>query len=41
MARTVVNIIGNSLAVIVISKWEGKYDTEKGKKYLNVIKKAA
>ncbi|NRT80511.1 cation:dicarboxylate symporter family transporter [Clostridium beijerinckii] len=41
MARTVVNIIGNSLAVIVISKWEGKYDTEKGKKYLNIIKKAA
>ncbi|MFD0051895.1 cation:dicarboxylate symporter family transporter [Actinomycetes bacterium NPDC127524] len=26
MGRTVVNVIGNSLAAIVISKWEGKFD---------------
>ncbi|MFL0252217.1 cation:dicarboxylate symporter family transporter [Clostridium neuense] len=37
MARTVVNVIGNSLAVIVISKWEGQYDREKGEKYIESI----
>jgi proton glutamate symport protein len=26
MARTVVNVIGNSLAAIVISRWEGQFD---------------
>ncbi|WP_419882724.1 cation:dicarboxylate symporter family transporter [Peribacillus sp. B-H-3] len=26
MGRTVVNVVGNSLAAIVISKWEGKFD---------------
>lgn len=41
MARTVVNVIGNSLAVVVISKWEGKYNAEVGKKYFKSIKKAA
>ncbi|MBP2031858.1 proton glutamate symport protein [Clostridium algifaecis] len=39
MARTVVNVVGNSLAVIVVSKWEGKYDNEKGKEYLKSIAK--
>ncbi|AKG34833.1 cation:dicarboxylate symporter family transporter [Paenibacillus durus] len=34
MARTVVNVLGNSLATVVISKWEGKFDAEKAKKYL-------
>lgn len=37
MARTVVNVIGNSLAVIVISKWEGQYDTEKAEEYIESI----
>lgn len=41
MARTVVNVIGNSLAAIVISKWEGQYDSAKGQKYLASIKEAA
>ncbi|MFT8351614.1 cation:dicarboxylate symporter family transporter [Clostridium saccharoperbutylacetonicum] len=41
MARTTVNVIGNSLAVVVISKWEGKYDVEKGNKYLKKITKTA
>ncbi|NMM64863.1 cation:dicarboxylase symporter family transporter [Clostridium sp. P21] len=41
MARTAVNVCGNSLAVVVVSKWEGKYDAEKGKKYINSIKTAA
>lgn len=33
MARTVLNVIGNALAVLVISKWEGQFDTEKQKNY--------
>jgi proton glutamate symport protein len=33
MARTVLNVIGNALAVLVISKWEGNFDTEKQKNY--------
>jgi proton glutamate symport protein len=33
MARTVVNVLGNSLAAIVISKWEGQYDSSQGKQY--------
>jgi len=37
MARTVVNVIGNSLAVIVISKWEGQYDSEKAEEYMESI----
>ncbi|MGE6630874.1 cation:dicarboxylate symporter family transporter [Bacillus sp. NPDC077027] len=30
MARTVVNLTGNALAAVVMSKWEGQYDSEKG-----------
>ncbi|NRZ88855.1 proton glutamate symport protein [Clostridium beijerinckii] len=41
MARTVVNVLGNSLAVVVVSKWEGKYNSIKGKEYIKSIKKAA
>nr|WP_263324450.1 glutamate/aspartate:proton symporter GltP [Neobacillus sp. Marseille-Q6967] len=37
MARTVVNVIGNSLAAVVMSKWEKQYDEKKGRKYLNEI----
>lgn len=33
MGRTVVNVIGNALAVLVISKWEGNFDTEMQKNY--------
>ncbi|OXM82333.1 cation:dicarboxylate symporter family transporter [Paenibacillus rigui] len=33
MARTVVNVLGNSLAAVVMSKWEGQYDKAKGKQY--------
>ncbi|MFD2615464.1 cation:dicarboxylate symporter family transporter [Paenibacillus gansuensis] len=40
MARTVVNVIGNSLAAVVISKWEGAYDKEKGRRYLASLKEA-
>lgn len=33
MARTVLNVIGNALAVLVISTWEGKFDREKQRNY--------
>ncbi len=39
MARTALNVIGNSLAVLVISKWEGQFDTEKQKNYAVVMQK--
>jgi proton glutamate symport protein len=41
MARTVVNVLGNSLAAIVMSKWEGRFDTKKGKQYITSLQKAA
>lgn len=41
MARTVVNVIGNSLAVVVISKWEKQYDAEKGHNYFKSLKGAS
>ncbi|MGF6951772.1 proton glutamate symport protein [Neobacillus sp. B4I6] len=41
MARTVVNVFGNSLAAIVMSKWEGRFDSKKGKEYITSIDKAA
>lgn len=37
MARTVVNVIGNSLAVVVMSKWEGQFDKEKANSYLQTL----
>jgi len=37
MARTAVNVVGNSLAAIVVSKWEGQYDEEKEKRYLSTL----
>ncbi|TVX93780.1 glutamate/aspartate:proton symporter GltP [Paenibacillus agilis] len=40
MARTVVNVIGNALAVVVISKWEGQFDRKKADSYLDEIASA-
>ncbi|OHP67434.1 glutamate:protein symporter [Staphylococcus sp. HMSC062A01] len=37
MVRTCVNVIGNALSAVVISKWEKIYDKEQGKKYLESI----
>lgn len=37
MARTVVNVVGNSLAAIVMSKWEKEYDQEKADSYLKEL----
>jgi proton glutamate symport protein len=33
MGRTAVNVVGNSLAAVVISTWEKQYDREKGNAY--------
>lgn len=38
MARTVVNVVGNSLAAIVMSKWEGQYNEVKGRQYLEEVR---
>jgi len=37
MARTALNVIGNALAVLVISRWEGLYDDAKGQRYWNSL----
>lgn len=41
MARTVVNVVGNALATVVISKWEGRFDNGKSEEYYSSIKKTA
>ncbi|MBH0168117.1 glutamate/aspartate:proton symporter GltP [Fictibacillus sp. 18YEL24] len=33
MARTAVNVVGNSLAAVVMSKWEGKFNPIKAQEY--------
>lgn len=40
MIRTVVNVLGNSLATIVMSKWEGQFDQEKANQYADSIKES-
>ncbi|WP_409341526.1 cation:dicarboxylate symporter family transporter [Paenibacillus sp. MBLB4367] len=37
MARTVVNVLGNGLAAIVMSKLEGQYDKTRAKQYLKTV----
>ncbi|MFD2370234.1 cation:dicarboxylate symporter family transporter [Brevibacillus sp. GCM10020057] len=37
MARTVVNVVGNSLAAVVISRWEGQFDMKKAEQYLKEV----
>lgn len=39
MLRTSVNVVGNALASIVMSKWEGGFDQEKAKRYTASLKK--
>lgn len=41
MGRTVVNVLGNSLASVVISKSEGQFDSGKSKHYVASVRKAA
>ncbi|XJZ27569.1 glutamate/aspartate:proton symporter GltP [Bacillota bacterium Lsc_1132] len=38
MARTAVNVVGNSLAAIVMSKWEKQYDSKRAEEYLREVK---
>ncbi|MGM7724443.1 cation:dicarboxylate symporter family transporter [Metabacillus sp. Hm71] len=40
MVRTAVNVMGNSLAAIVMSKWEGEFDQEQANKYVHSIKQS-
>ncbi|WHY96668.1 cation:dicarboxylate symporter family transporter [Peribacillus simplex] len=40
MGRTAVNVVGNSLAAIVMSKWEGEFDQEKANHYVDSIKQS-
>jgi proton glutamate symport protein len=37
MMRTAVNVVGNSLAAVVVAKWEGQYDAQQGQAYLNSL----
>ncbi|QUG43626.1 glutamate/aspartate:proton symporter GltP [Psychrobacillus sp. INOP01] len=39
MARTVVNVVGNALATIVMAKWEGRFDEQKEKEYYLSLEK--
>lgn len=41
MARTVVNVVGNALAAIVISLWEGQFDQKKADQYVREVKAQA
>lgn len=41
MMRTVVNVMGNSLASVVMSKWEKQFNEKKAKDYYEEIKNAA
>ncbi|WP_312111128.1 cation:dicarboxylate symporter family transporter [Brevibacillus reuszeri] len=38
MARTVVNVVGNALAAVVISRWEGQFDRKKAGEYVAEVK---
>jgi proton glutamate symport protein len=40
MVRTAVNVVGNSLAAIVMSKWEGEFDQEKATDYVESFKQS-
>lgn len=37
MARTAVNVVGNSLAAVIISKWEKQYNLQEGEAYLKEV----
>ncbi|TGC99232.1 glutamate/aspartate:proton symporter GltP, partial [Salmonella enterica subsp. enterica serovar Wilhelmsburg] len=37
MARTALNVVGNALAVLVIAKWEHKFDRKKALAYERAV----
>ena len=39
MARTVVNVVGNALATVVMAKWEGRFDQQKEQEYYVSLEK--
>jgi len=39
MGRTVVNVLGNSIAAIVISKWEGRFNAPQSEEYVRQLEK--
>jgi len=39
MARTVVNVVGNALATVVMAKWEGRFDRQKEEEYYVSLEK--
>jgi len=39
MARTAVNVVGNSLAAIVMSKWERRFDENQMNEYVTELAK--
>lgn len=41
MMRTVVNVMGNSLASVVMSKWEKQFNESKAQNYIEELRKAA
>ena len=41
MGRTVVNVLGNATATIVMSKWEGRFDAKKSKDYMETAEELA
>ena len=41
MGRTVVNVLGNATATIVMSKWEGRFDAKKSKEYIKTAEELA
>ena len=38
MVRTSVNVLGNALAAISMAKWEGEFDTDKARLYVDSVK---
>jgi len=38
MARTAVNVVGNSLAAVVMSRFEGEFDDAKSRQYVADMK---
>ncbi|MDZ3994429.1 glutamate/aspartate:proton symporter GltP [Pseudomonas sp. Teo4] len=41
MARTALNVVGNALAAVVIARWQGMYDAQKGEAYYQSLVQAA
>lgn len=39
MLRTVVNVVGNAVATIVMSKWEGEFEQQKSDEFIASVKK--